>query len=129
MANKPRYTIFYGWACNEGPNGEMQGGPSFTSRLETTKEQAETARYAEAAFRKAGVQPCKADVFFYGDIAKVHVRGKVITVKPSDLCPDDETTVSYVVGDLPQDKKQVVEAHLPDCEECRAKIAVLSSLI
>lgn len=78
-------TILYGIASNEGPAGDIQTSPTFTSRPETQEEQRDTAAYAEAAFRKLGIRPQPARVEFFGDIARVIVRGKSVLVRPTDL--------------------------------------------
>lgn len=81
-------TIIYGYACNEGPNGVMQSGPTFTSRPQTATEADSTRRAAEAAFKVLGCDPVKCSVDFYGndEIAKVTIRGgkfggRVVTVR------------------------------------------------
>lgn len=83
------HTILYGWAANEGPNGEMQSGPTFMSRPETPEERDQTARYARAAFRKVGVPEQRAHVKFYGSgptaIGHVFINGRKVIVKPEDL--------------------------------------------
>lgn len=80
------HTIVYGHACNEGPGGDLQHSDTFLSRPETPSEQAQTARYAMAAFGKLGIAPTSCDVYFYGETGIVRLKGgRRVVIGPDDL--------------------------------------------
>jgi len=46
----------------------------------------------------------------------------------TDTCPTWPTLLAWIEHDLPEQESQLLNTHVADCDECRAKLALMNAV-